>query len=134
MKIVALIFLMCMICSCGSSIKSIQKSEGRLSYRIYKIDSVGNFFLLYAKRNDIVYKIVSDKITDNPALPRIRVGKKYNLELRSLKSIQAENGIHLSNFIDCHTFDSISIICVETPKMRDLHFAQKSISGLRYLQ
>ena len=56
-------------------------------YMICKIDSVNNWYIIYANRNDSTFKIASLNIailnkTDNNCDSVITIGKRYNLSLQ----------------------------------------------------
>ena len=86
MKILFLaIFL---LCTGNSMIVNINLKESRSSnnysgYLIYKIDSVHNYYCIYAKRADTFYKIISVKEVI-PNCNKIKIGKRYNLRLQAI--------------------------------------------------
>lgn len=117
------------IISCVGSRNALEDMN---SYSIYKIDSINNYYLIYARKNDSIYKIVSkkEKMED---CKKIKLGKKYNLELQSLKSqTPVIDGVKISpvNYLDinCFTFEDNTQICKEEG-VYDLYFAE-NIKGL----
>ena len=60
------------------------KNLGRdFSYEIYQIDSINDYYLVFAKKSDSLFKIVSAKTTNN-SCERIQLNKKYALSLHSI--------------------------------------------------
>ena len=139
MKII--IILVVVILSCrGIRYPGIENPSGNKRsfsdslYYVYKIDSVNNFYLIYAKREKSLYKIVSEKsIIDN--CKKVEVRKRYYFSLRSLwKQEHTLPDGHITSpsmvpHLTCLTFDSITSICLERPKINDLYLAQ-NVKGL----
>ncbi|HEX8659348.1 MAG TPA: hypothetical protein VF690_17550, partial [Hymenobacter sp.] len=53
------------------------------TFRVSKIDSINSVYLIYARRNDYLFKIISDKAL-MAKCNRIQVGRYYKFKLRSL--------------------------------------------------
>lgn len=51
------------------------------SYKVYKIKTLKNLYLIYARRNDSIFEIVSRK--EQATCRNIKVGHSYHFELRS---------------------------------------------------
>ena len=68
-----------------SSLAIIQSADTDrdFSYEVYKIDSINNFYLIYAKKSDSIFKIVSSKTT-NTNCESIKLSQKYNFSLHSI--------------------------------------------------
>lgn len=58
------------------------KTVNQPVYEIYRIDSVSNFYLIYAKMDTMRYEIVSEKVPSQTCEP-IVIGKSYPLILHS---------------------------------------------------
>lgn len=107
------------------------------SYSVYKIDSINNYYLIYAKANDTLYKIISKKETI-AAARKIETGKKYKFKLHSIWNQDIFiNGLNASPrfvpHVTCLGFDSITDICIERPLINDLHYAD-NVKGLRFIK
>ncbi|OXA89972.1 hypothetical protein [Flavobacterium hercynium] len=75
--------------SCVSKMKEtvkLKEKENELSkvgkFEIVKMDSIDNIYLLYARRNDSIIKIVSMKQINNNC-KKIRIGNYYSLKIKS---------------------------------------------------
>lgn len=67
-----------------SQIGYIPSLSAEQSYKVYKIKSLNNLFLIYARRNDSIFEIVSrkEKIVSRKeklVCKNIKVGKTYQL-------------------------------------------------------
>ena len=72
-----------------------QKSNDckEIDYTVIKIDSIKNWYLIYATRNDSIFKIVSIK-NQNCKCGRISVGNRYRLELQKrLENVLSKEGL-----------------------------------------
>jgi len=119
-----------LITSCNT--QHIDQKKDNAKYEVYKIDSINSYYLVYAKKGDSLFKIVSKK--ENAInQQKISVNKSYNFTLHSMSS-QAPtiNGIKLKpvNYMDvnCFRFDEETNICKEE-KMYDLYFVD-NLQGL----
>jgi hypothetical protein len=107
------------------------------TFEVYKIDSVGTYYLIYASRADTLFKIVS-KMIKNSNCADIKVNEKYNFSLHSIWTQPIILGnINVSPsqtpHVTCLSFDSLTTICLERDKgIYDL-FDCKNIRGLCYL-
>lgn len=57
--------------------------DPREGYQVARIDSLGPVYLIYARRSDTLFKIVSDK-TPAANCAKLQPGGRYKLQLRSL--------------------------------------------------
>lgn len=103
-----------------------------VSYRVYKIDSINTYYLIYARKEDSIYKIVSKKIkVDN--CYNIEINKSYEFILHSSltdrhigkKRILPQN----SQLVTCFNYDDSTTICFEGDSIRDLFYSD-NIQGL----
>ena len=134
------------IFSCGN--KNMPKSsetilqsadtERNFSYEVYNIDSVNNFYLIYVKKTDSIFKIVSSKTTNNNC-EIIKLNQKYNFSLHSIwtKPIMIGN-INASPSqtpeVTGLYFDDITIIRIDRENgIYDLYNCD-NLQGLCYLK
>ncbi len=105
-------------------------------YYVYKIDSINNYYLVYAKKNDSLFKIISEK-TVTKSCTIIKEKKYYSFELVSFRDNPPKlNGVSLSPFnyleVKCFMFNDSTEICFER-KIHDFHFT-KNLKGLCYIE
>ena len=55
-----------------------------LKFTVTKIDSTKRLYVIYAKKLDTLYKIISHKDSSSSDCVRIKVGKSYNLNIKSV--------------------------------------------------
>lgn len=132
-NLIVLLFLISISCSQykdTTTQKQPNKNEAEM-YRVIKIDSINNFYLVYAKKNDTLYKIVSKKEQSDDC-KKIKVNNQYKFKLISNReSAPIIRGIKIAPInVDCFAFDKETTICTEKDKgIYDLYFA-KNIKGL----
>lgn len=124
------------VVSCFNQKKYPNKSKDNLTdldlYRVYKIDSIRNFYLIYAERKDVPYKIVSEKAYVINC-ERIRINEKYPFILHSLlASRRVGNTKIMPGNVDCFYYGDSTFICLEEG-IYDLHSAD-NIQGLCFLK
>lgn len=77
-----LIVCICLSCSQTKRIFSINRNASEdVIYKIKEIYTRDLFDIIYAQKNDSLFKIISLKDTIMPNLPSLEVGKKYKLDL-----------------------------------------------------
>ena len=102
-------------------------------YKVYKIDSINNYYLIYAKKKDSLYKLVSKKqVTGNCA--NIGLNQEYAFSLTSIWNqnitIEGRNiSPSLTPHVSCLSFDDSTKICLEKDSINDLFHAD-NIRGL----
>lgn len=113
---ITLLFLGLLI-SCKNLHSNINKPESQSTYNVYKIDSINNYYLIYAKKHDSIFKIVSlkEQMSD---CNKIKKGLNYNFKLHSIReNAPTIGGIKMSpiNYMDinCYQFDEETSICKE---------------------
>ena len=131
MKNISVIILLLLIISCNSK----SKLSAGLDYRIVKIDSIENVYLLYAERTDVsipntkIIKIASTKTGYGCKKNRsIIVEHNYKLNLKSL---------YPENFVSHHYLGGITFNGVYIPFEKDYNikknlFSTEDIKGLCY--
>jgi len=114
---------------CTTNKKIIEKKS---EYMVAKLDSINNYYLIYATKNDSVFKIISKKEHTAKCRP-IKKGSNYPFKLKSMRdNAPTIGGIKISpmNHLDiqCFQFEENTIICKEDG-IYDLYFAE-NINGL----
>jgi hypothetical protein len=97
------------------------------SYKVYKIDSINNFYLIYASKKDAHIKIISAK-EYHEKCKRIQKGNYYDFELFSMLS----NEEIMPGLANCVMVDSITKIYLED-SILDLKSAT-NIKGLCFVR
>lgn len=103
-------------------------------YRIDKIDSINNWYLFYASRQDSLFKIVIEKGDGaKKCKQKVKVGGVYNLLLESIlnkpliidgKKIVVMNPMDVS----CRSFDEQTYICIDPKKgIYDLYYTKNIV-------
>ena len=95
------------------------------TYNVYKIDSINTYYLIYAKKNDSLYKIVSKKEVVKSG-NKIQLNSSYAFNLHSSLSEFRIGNIMISpktSNINCFAFDKETNICLEGDSIRDLYSA-----------
>jgi hypothetical protein len=108
----------------------------QVSYEVYKIDSVHSYYLIFAKRDDSLFKIVSKK-DSSLAYRKIQAGQKYNLTLNSLWNQDIWIGNtnvkpSLTPNVTCLGFDDSTSICIDREHAIYDLFVTPSLKGLCY--
>lgn len=135
--------LMCCLLSCllfacrsGKEIPDNKKATVSLAslrdkYKVTGIDSLSNVFVVYAKKDSVVYKIVSLK--DTVPCNRISVGQEYPFQLLSIVPKEFK-GINISPDVIPH-LSAIDFHGVSIPFERNTHsdvFVVVNLKGLCY--
>ena len=108
------------------------------SYKVVRVDSLKDVYLIYARRNDSLFKIVSDKELSARCV-NIKSGQYYKFSLRSLlyTDLTPEEKKHslpgLASFDTHHMgsldYDGKGLLITLGDSIRDLYYA-KNITGL----
>lgn len=111
---------------------AIQKT-GDSIFTIYKIDSINNYYLIYGKKDDTLYKIVS-KNTGILNCEKIKLSKDYFLSLNSIWRREILiGGVNVSPSVTPHVtclyFNDSTAICLERDSINDLYEA-RNLQGL----
>jgi hypothetical protein len=97
-------------------------------YKTVKIDSVGNYYLIYFEKNDSVFKVLSKKERMSNCLS-VKKGEKYNL---CLKSWFKPEEIHLRLRMDCVKIEG-DLISIERNNVVSDLFLTDNLIGLCYI-
>jgi hypothetical protein len=106
-------------------------------FTVLKIDSINNYYLIYAKRKNQWFKIVSKK--DNILIDsRIKISNDYKFSLHSIWNEKIMiGGINVSPsqtpHVTCLGFDKETTVCIERDSINDL-FITKNLKGLKYIK
>ncbi|NCC99667.1 MAG: hypothetical protein EOL95_08225 [Bacteroidia bacterium] len=76
-NITLLLVFICVSCTSLNQIVLLDKT----AYTITKIKEHNSFYVIYAQRNDSIFKIISKKDTVSFYCETIKKGKEYNLDL-----------------------------------------------------
>jgi hypothetical protein len=114
--------------------KYISSNHSRDLYKIIKIDSIRGVYILYATKNDSVYKICSVKEQQEAFCDRIIKGHFYHFILKSLiiKEINGQTTTNMMLHIDGMQIAD-AIITLESKSRRELYKAE-NIKGLCFLK
>ena len=128
----SIILLSMFLFACTSIKKQENISKIDKLYNVYKIDSINSYYLIYAKKNDSLYKIVAQKEKRNNC-NMIKSGSSYKFILHSMRENPPTIGgikIKPINYMDinCFQFDKETSICKEEG-IYDLYFAD-NVKGL----
>lgn len=119
--------------SASADMEIIKIKDDALFYNVYKIDSVNNYFLIYAKKNNSHYKIVSEK-KELKCKEKIRINAGYRFSLQSIWTQEIWIGNinvspSLTPHVTCLAFNDSTTICIERDSINDL-FRAHNLTGL----
>ena len=99
-------------------------------YKVYKIDSVKNYYLIYARRGDSLFKIVSEKMKVAQC-SCISQGNGYRFQLHSMSHINGKPITPPASAMEVSGMyvDKTTIINFEGDSIRDLYYGD-NIKGL----
>lgn len=131
MKYVTLMLYVILFISCKSL-----SSQKQIEYKIYKIEKLNSYYLVYCEKDGEKYKIISRE-SDNEDIKtykKIKIGASYNLKLVSYPDY-SKNTDSLTGFsplVNCFTFDRDTSICKE--KGINGLYTTKNLIGLYYIK
>ncbi len=137
MKINFVLLAITLLTACNSN-KAFKSSVDvkHLSYRITGIDSINSYYLIYATRDKLKFKIVSNKEASANG-ERIKSGKKYSLTLISMLSDKAIKDLDVlpenRSLVNCYYFDDSTEICYKKNYIRDLYKVE-NLKGLNIVK
>ncbi len=131
-KTLSLLLILSVSCSVSKLSSSKQRGNYSNYYKVYKIDSVNNFYLIYARKRDSLYKIVSQKHATANCV-RIQENGEYEFTLHSSLSnrsvgtdvILPQNSLS----VNCFNYNDSTTICLERDSINDLFYAD-NLKGL----
>lgn len=111
--------------------EDVSKSKDS-SFYVYKIDSINNYYLVYGKVDNEMYKIISRKQLIGQC-DNVMAGRSYYLSIQSILFKKVNIGGVVRERVgappSCMIFDDSTIICLEKGLVMDL-FESKNLSGL----
>lgn len=109
---------------CFTSNTANRSRESTSTYLIKSIDSVDNWYLIYAAKKHSFYEIVvrKEKQLSLKCKSPISVGESYRLELHSRKDeVPVINGLKIKpmNYLDiqCYSYEKNTVICIDPKKV-----------------
>jgi hypothetical protein len=123
----------------------INEKEEKEESVVTKIDSINNFYIIYASKNNSKFKIISPKNTKKKIknCVEIAIENSYNFILKSGLEARKESppiigGIKLepANYLDihCYSYDDDTFICIEPEKgIYDLYSCENLV-GLCFIK
>ena len=128
-KYYIILIVIVILFSCNSEKSAIINAQKDKVYSVKRIDSVGQVYIYYLKRNDSIFKVMSKK--SNPLnYPIIKVGKSYNL---SIKSYFLPEEFHIKYRVAGVKFNGEMILMERDSVVSDL-FLSKNIKGKYYVK
>jgi len=105
-------------------------------YLIEKIKKKGDWYMIYASKEDTLYKIISKKIKNRVyECEKIKKGNKYKFQLKSEKDFAPTiDGIKISpiNFNGCYYYSDNTLICLEPENGIWELFTAQNVKGLYF--
>lgn len=129
------IILLSVILSVSCKPRIIKGMEEFKTYKIYKIDSINTFYVVYAERDNQKYKIISKKQYKMNGFKKIRIGEVYSFKL-DIQDYKNNDSNPLTNpnsapyIMRCYMFDKNTKICQEQG-INGL-YTTKNLKGLYY--
>lgn len=127
--------LIVLFSSCvGKKTPTIERENN--GFLVERVKRKGDWHIIYASKQDTLYKIVSKRTKVVMGLcDKIKIGKKYEFVLQSQKDFAPTiNGVKINpvNFSGCYYYSEKTLICLEPENgIWDLYTA-KNIKGLYY--
>jgi hypothetical protein len=141
MKSAQILILICLLFGSCTSAKvnrrkynpSSTSFKQAINLRVYKIDSINDYYLIYGRKNKSLFKIVSKKEA-NSECRNVHLNGNYKFLLTSIWYSQLSiNGVNVSpsSMLEVNrlALDSSTYICLERDSINDLYHAD-NIKGL----
>lgn len=137
-RLFKLIFICALLSACDSLKKSSIPDGTQISYRVYKIDSINTYYVIYATHANAKFKIISKK-DYKKCSNKIQVDGQYAFHLHSLwttpeyingQDVSLQNTPHIT----CMTFDDSTKICIDRDSLIYDLFTCDNINGLCFLK
>lgn len=131
------LFISLLLISCNSQQKVLEnKSQKKMEeYYVYQIDTIDDYYLLYAKKGDEIFKIVSKK-EKSKKCNLIKLDNRYFFDLYAQSSIKLViDGKEIAppvTIVDvmCYNFENGTKICTDRKNgIHDLYYA-RNLKGL----
>nr|WP_315035466.1 hypothetical protein [uncultured Chryseobacterium sp.] len=130
MKYLILILSIILFISCKST--NIQKEE----YRVYKIEKLNSYYIIYCEKDGQKYKIVSKESIDKTSNNKVKIGKIYSFILHQYPIKNMIDNNPLTNttttpyVIHCYMFDETKVCEEEFIKL----YTADNLKGLYYIK
>ena len=132
MRTVLLLFIASMLIGCSvmnnNSLCREDKSNRATLFKIKSIKDKGEFYIIYAKRNDSLFKILSDKVKANGK--KIKVNHYYKLELKKIFPRDSIFGIAIAPNAGIVGFDYGGKTIYKEKKSHNKVYRAKNLKGL----
>lgn len=132
MRTLLLLFIASMLIGCSvmnnNSLCREDKSNRATLFKIKSIKDKGEFYIIYAKRNDSLFKILSDKVKANGK--KIKVNHYYKLELKKIFPRDSIFGIAIAPNAGIVGFDYGGKTIYKEKKSHNKVYRAKNLKGL----
>ena len=133
MRTLLLLLITSMLIGCSvmnnNSLCREDKSNRATLFKIKSIMDKGKFYIIYAKRNDSLFKILSDpKVKANGE--KIKVGRHYNLKLEKFFPLDSIFGIAIAPNAGIVGFDYGGKTIYKEKKSHNTVYRAKNLKGL----
>ena len=133
MRTLLLLFIASMLIGCSvmnnNSLCREDKSNRATLFKIKSIQDKGKFYIIYAKRNDSLFKILSDpKVKANGE--KIKVGRYYDLKLEKFFPLDSIFGIAIAPNLGIRGFDYGGKTVYIEQKSHNSIYRAKNLNGL----
>lgn len=133
MRTLLLLLITTMLIGCSvmnnNSLCREDKSNRATLFKIKSIMDKGKFYIIYAKRNDSLFKILSDpKVKANGE--KIKVGRHYNLKLEKFFPLDSIFGIAIAPNAGIVGFDYGGKTIYKEKKSHNTVYRAKNLKGL----
>ena len=132
MRTLLLLFIASMLIGCSvmnnNSLCREDKSNRATLFKIKSIQDKGKFYIIYAKRNDSLFKILSDKVKANGK--KIKVNHYYKLELKKIFPRDSIFGIAIAPNAGIVGFDYGGKTIYKEKRSHNIVYDAKNLNGL----
>ena len=133
MRTLLLLFIASMFIGCSvmnnSSLCREDKSNKATLFKIKSIKDKGKFYIIYAKRNDSLFKILSD-LDVKANGERIKVGRYYDLKLKKIFPRDSIFGIAIAPNAGIVGFDYGGKTIYKEKRSHNIVYRAKNLRGL----
>ena len=105
-----------------------------LNYKVYKLDTINNYYIIYAKKQDSLFKIISKK-DSSINCKMIKINNCYKFKLHSILKVNGKFIIPLNQIYEISGWriDEFTTIKFEGDSIRDLYNCS-NIKGLCFIK
>lgn len=102
------------------------RTSERILITVTKIDSVGNYYVIYGTHDSKIYKLLSKRVSEFAGTP-VEVDSRYKFSIKSAVFTGKIGSTVISpttnDLVKCVRFDSVSLICKEKGCVWDLFYS-----------